>query len=92
MSSSNYLSEVSNLFIRRRRSTLCLSPLDWQLISEWKLQGIPLHVVCRAINDVFDNYDQQPKEKKKRKINSISYCAEEVESRFSDWLQSQVGK
>lgn len=89
---SNYLSEVSNLFLQRRGSSLGLSPLDWQVISEWELHNIPLHIVCRAINDVFDNYERMPKEKKKRKITSISYCQEEVETAFEDWLSLQVGK
>ena len=92
MSKSNYLLEVSSLFIRRRGSTLGLSPLDWQIVKDWEPAGIPLHVVCRSINDVFDNYEQQPKEKKKRKIQSISYCQEEIDASFERWLQLQVGK
>lgn len=88
---SNYLSEVSSLFLRRRGSPLNLSPLDWQTISEWELQGIPLHVVCRVINDVFDKYEMLPKNKK-RQIKSISYCAEEIEIAFENWLEMQVGK
>lgn len=91
MNSSNYLSQVSDLFLQRRGRTLGLSPLDWQTISEWELKGIPLHVVCRAINDVFDNYEMQPKNKK-RQIKSISYCAEEIETAFGNWLELQVGK
>jgi hypothetical protein len=91
MSSSNYLSEVSNLFLTCRGSTLHLSPLDWQLISEWELQGIPLPVVLRAINDVFDKYYMQPKAKQKP-VKSISYCAEEIEAAFEMWCELQVGK
>lgn len=91
MSNSSYLSEVSNLFLQRRGSTLQLSPLDWQIIAEWERTGIPLHIVCRAIDDVFDTYDKLPK-KKKRPIKSISYCAEEIEASFDDWLQLQTGK
>lgn len=91
MSKSNYLLEVSDLFLRRRGSTLTLSPLDWQTITEWELQGIPLRVVLRAINDVFDKYEMQPK-KKQRPVKSISYCAEEIETAFGNWLELQVGK
>lgn len=87
---SNYLSEVENLFIKRRGSTLGLSPLDWQIIAEWQRQGIPLSLVLRAINDVFDNYETLPK-KKKRPIKSISYCAEEIEASFEEFLQLRVG-
>lgn len=88
---SNYLSEVAALFVRRRGSTLHLSPLDWQTITEWEQTGVPLHVVCRAINDVFDNYYRQPK-KKQHPVKSISYCAEEIETAFESWLELQVGK
>ncbi len=68
-----------------------MSPLDWQMIAEWEEIGIPLHVVCRAINDVFDNYFKQPK-KKQRPVKSISYCAESAEEAFESWLALQVGK
>ncbi|MDQ3132413.1 MAG: hypothetical protein M3Q99_16825 [Acidobacteriota bacterium] len=91
MSSSNYLSEVSDLFLQRRGRSLNLSPLDWQTISEWESSGIPLHVVCRAINDVFNKYDEQPKAKQSA-IKSISYCAEAIEAGFEDWCKLQVGR
>lgn len=83
--------EVSNSFLQRRGSTLQMSPLDWQLISEWELQQIPLRVVCRAINDVFDKYHEQPK-KKQRPVKSIAYCADEIETAFDNWCELQVGK
>lgn len=91
MSSSNYLSEVVNLFLTRRSSTLNLSPLDWQIVAAWEKQGIPLHIVIRAINGVFDKYYMQPKAKQKP-IKSISYCSEEIQIAFENWLQLQVGK
>lgn len=91
MSNSNYLSEVSDLFLRRRGTTLNLSPLDWQKISEWELEQIPLRIVIRAINDVFDTIEQKPK-RLRPQIKSISYCAEEIEIAFEEWLSLQVGK
>lgn len=74
MSNSNYLSEVAELFLKRRGSTLGLSPLDWELIANWERAGIPLRIVCRAIDDVFDKYYMQPKSKQ-RPVKSIAYCA-----------------
>lgn len=88
---TNYLLEVSDLFLRRRGGTLNLSPLDWQLISEWELQRIPLRIVIRAINDVFDNIEQKPKNLRPR-VKSISYCQEEIEAAFENWREMQVGK
>lgn len=87
---SSYLSEVSDLFLQRRGSTLGLSPLDWQMISEWELKGIPLAVVCRAIDEVFGKYEKLPKNKK-RTVKSISYCAEEIETAFEIWRELQIG-
>ncbi len=88
---TNYLLEVSDLFLRRRGGTLNLSPLDWQTISEWELHNIPLHVVIRAINDVFDIIEQKPKHLRPR-VKSISYCSEEIEAAFENWREMQVGR
>lgn len=88
---SNYINEVSDLFIQRRGSTLFLSPLDWQIIARWESSGIPLHVVCRAIDEQFDKRQRQPKAKQ-RPVKSISYCAEEIDSAFENWLELKIGK
>lgn len=87
---SNYLSEVSDLFLRRRGTTLNLSPMDWQIISEWELH-IPLFIVLRSINNVFDIIEMKPKHLRPR-VKSISYCAEEIEIAYEEWAALQVGK
>jgi len=87
----NYVTEVANTFIKRRGTVLFLSPLDQQMILDWQTEGIPLHIVCRAIDDVFNYRDQLPK-KKRRAVRTISYCAEEVEAAFSEWCEMQVGR
>ena len=86
----NYFSEIEETFIRRRGKSLLLSPLDWALIETWNEKKIPLHIVLRGIEKVFDIYDAKPK--KKRTIKSLSYCREEVEAQYEDWLETQVGK
>ncbi len=88
---SNYISEVADLFLRRRGSTLNLSPLDWQTISEWELQQIPLRVVIRAINDIFDKIEMKLKHLRPR-VKSISFCAEEIQTAFVNWREMQVGR
>lgn len=88
---ANYLSEVSDLFLRRRGSTLGLSPLDWQTIDQWERDGIPLRIVIRVINEVFDNIEMKPKKLRPR-VKSISYCADEIEIAFENWCELQVGK
>jgi hypothetical protein len=85
----NYFTEVEEEFVRRRGKPLLISPLDWALIESWKNAGIPLHVVIRAINQAFDAYDARPR--KYRKVNSVFYCQQEVESTFADYRLAQVG-
>lgn len=86
----NYFSEIEETFIRRRGKNLFLSPLDWALIETWQEREVPLHIVLRGIEKVFDSYDAKPK--KNRTIKSLMYCREEIEAQFEEWLESQVGK
>jgi hypothetical protein len=85
----NYFTEIEDTFVRRRGKHLFLSPLDWALIDGWKERGIPLHIVIRAIESVFDVYDRQPAGT--RTIKSLFYCREEIESTYLEWLNSRVG-
>ena len=86
----NYYSEIEDTFIRRRAKNLFLSPLDWALIETWQERGIPLHIVIRAIESVFDVFDKQPVGT--RTIKSLFYCREEIEAQYLEWTQSQTGK
>ena len=85
----NYYSEIEDTFIRRRGKMLLLSPLDWALMEVWQERQIPLHVVLRAIEKVFDNHE---KSAKKRTIKGLTFCREEIEVQHEEWLESQVGK
>ncbi len=85
----NYFTEVEEEFVRRRGKPMLVSPLDWALIESWKIAGIPLHVVLRAINKSFDSYDARAR--KYRKVNSIFYCQQEVEASFAEYRLAQVG-
>ena len=86
----NYFSEIEELFIRRRGRNLLLSPLDWALIETWQEREIPLHIILRAIEKVFDGVDKQPA--KKRAVKSLLYCREEIEAQHAAWLEMQIGK
>jgi hypothetical protein len=86
----NYFSEIEETFVRRRGRNLLLSPLDWALIETWQERGIPLRVVLRSIERVFDGVDKQPAQK--RTVKSLMYCREEIEVQYADWIQTQVGK
>lgn len=85
----NYFTEVEDTFVRRRGAHLLVSPLDWALIESWKEIGIPLHVVLRAIESAFDQFDSRPHPH--RRVNSIFYCQQAVESAFEEHRQSMVG-
>ncbi len=86
----NYFSEIEETFIRRRGRNLLLSPLDWALIETWQERGIPLRIVLRGIEKVFDGVDKQPAQK--RTVKSLIYCREEIEAQYAEWLETQVGK
>lgn len=86
----NYFSEIEETFIRRRGRNLLLSPLDWALIESWQEREIPLHIVVRAIENVFDAHDKKPKNS--RPIKSLFYCKDEIESQYAGWLAMQSGK
>ena len=85
----NYFTEVEEEFVRRRGKPMFISPLDWALVESWKSAGIPLHVVVRAINEAFDAYDAR--KNRYRKVNSIFYCEQAVETLFAEYRLAQVG-
>jgi hypothetical protein len=84
----DYFNEIEDLFIRRRGKHLLLSPVDWALMESWKEKKIPLRIVLRGIDQVFDRHDAR---RQQRSVKSLLYCQEEVEAQFSEWLQGQVG-
>ena len=86
----NYFTDIEETFIKRRGKHLLLSPLDWALIESWQERGIPLRIVLRGIENVFDAIDKNPN--RQRTIKSLTYCREEVESQYAEWLETQVGK
>jgi hypothetical protein len=85
----NYFTEIEEAFIRRRGRNLLLSPLDWALIESWQEREIPLHIVLRAIESVFDAMEKKPS--RTRSIKSISYCKEEIEAQYEEWVRSRTG-
>ena len=54
----------------------------------WKQQGIPLHIVLRAVEKSFDSYEARPR---KRAVKTLFYCQEEVEAQYAEWLESRLG-
>ena len=85
----NYYTEIEETFVRRRGKNLLLSPIDWAMIEGWQERGVPLHVVIRGIETVFDGFDKKPSP---RSIKGLLYCREEIEAQFQEWLAMQAGK
>jgi hypothetical protein len=88
MTRFDYFDDIEETFVRLRGKALILSPLDWQLIQQWKDDGVPLHIVISAIEEVFEKHKAR---KSRRPIASLSYCKSEVEARFAEWKESRVG-
>ena len=85
----NYFTEIEEHYQRRRGTIAPLSTLDWALIETWKDAGIPLEAVLRGVDTAFDRYAQRPS--KTKKINSLTYCAQEVLSTAEDMKEASVG-
>jgi len=85
----NYFTEVEETFVRRRGKHLFLSPIDWAMIEGWQERGIPLHLVIRGIETVFDGFEKKPGP---RSIKGLLYCREEIEAQYQEWLTMQTGK
>jgi hypothetical protein len=87
----NYFTEIEETFIRRRGRNLLLSPLDWALIETWQERDVPLHIILRGIEKVFDGVDAASPQRR-RSVKSLMYCREEIEAQYTDWLERQTGK
>ena len=74
--SSNYFTEIEEHFRQARGTPLFrLSPLDWALVETWKDAGVPVEAAHKGIERVFEKWRAR---KHKTRINSLSYCAQEV--------------
>lgn len=87
----NYFTEIEEHFVRRRGKHLYVSSLDWAIIESWKDMGIPLHIVLRGIDRVFDAREASPRPGFGKLINSIIYCQQEVLTCFEEYRHSRVG-
>ncbi|MGD1024096.1 MAG: hypothetical protein ABR880_15020 [Candidatus Sulfotelmatobacter sp.] len=85
----NYFTEIEEQFLRRRGGGLLLTTLDWALIETWKDAGIPLEAALRGIDAAFDRYDARPS--KIKKVNSLTYCSQEVLAAAEDMKEAAVG-
>ena len=87
----NYFTEIEEHFQRRRGSLLLLSTIDWALIETWREAGIPLAAVLQGIDTAFDKYDARKGKSRVRRVNGLSYCAQEVLSAVEAMQEAAVG-
>jgi hypothetical protein len=76
-----YFQAVEEIFVRLRGAPLLLSPADWQVARRWHREGIPLDLVRRALESVFEKRKERGS---KGKISSLRYCAPAVEAAWGE--------
>ena len=76
-----YFQAIEEIFVRLRGAPLLLSPADWQVARRWHQEGIPLDLVRRSLEEVFEKRKERAT---KGKINSLRYCAPAVEAAWAD--------
>ncbi len=55
----NYFSSVEQFFLSLKDSGLALSAADYHLISQWESRGIPVRLLCRAIENTYMEFIKQ---------------------------------
>lgn len=88
MDEADYVQTIEETFIRHRGNGLVLSSMDSQLIHSWRERGVPLHIVLSAIEEVMGNHRRG---NQRRQVRSLSYCVEEIEASYAEWLNGRVG-
>jgi hypothetical protein len=86
-----YEEQVQAFFLAFRGSGVSLSPLDADVLLDWKSRGVPYPVICRGIRLSAEAVvrDSRPEEARLRSLRS---CRKAVESEFRRFLGRSVGR
>lgn len=76
-----YFRAVEETFIRLRGAPLLLSPADWKTAERWYEEGIPLELVERVLEELFERLRERDPE---RRIHSLRYCSRAVEAAWRE--------
>jgi hypothetical protein len=76
-----YFQAIEETFVRLRGAPLLLSPADWRVASGWHTRAIPLEVVRRVLEEVFERRRQRGT---RGRISSLRYCAPAVEAAWQE--------
>lgn len=55
----NYLTHVEQFFLALKGSGLSLSASDYDLITQWETRGVPVQMLCRAIESAYQRAGKQ---------------------------------
>lgn len=70
-----YFQAIEEVFVRLRGAPLLLPPKDWQTARAWHREGIPLDLVLRAVEEVFERRRERGEE---GKVLYLHYCERAV--------------
>jgi len=76
-----YFQAIEAVFIGLRGAPLLLSPKDWQTARDWHRRGIPLDLVTRTLQEVFERRRERGDEDK---ISSLRYCHRAVKAAWKE--------
>ena len=80
-SDHSYFQAIEEVFVALRGAPLLLSPADWQVARRWHREGIPLDLVKKTLQEVFEKRKERGA---KGKISSLRYCAPSVEAAWEE--------
>jgi hypothetical protein len=87
---ASFLEYVQAYFLAFRGDGVSLSPLDMQLLSDWRDQGIPHRVICRAIRQAAEAVHYH--ERKGAGLRTLRSCRLHVEREFRRFQGLSVGR
>lgn len=76
-----YFQAIEEVFVRLRGAPLLLSPKDWQTARTWHREGIPLGLVLRTLEEVFEGRRERGDQDK---ISSLRYCSRAVRAAWTE--------
>lgn len=80
---ASYLEQVQAYFLAFRGDGVALSPLDAQLLADWKSRQIPYSVICRAIRKSAESLVYNGKQG--ARLRTLRSCRQAVEREFCRW-------
>ncbi|MGD2114214.1 MAG: hypothetical protein PVG07_04115 [Acidobacteriota bacterium] len=71
LSDHAYFQAIEGVFVELRGAPLLLSPKDWQTARDWHREGIPLDLVLRTLEEVFERRRERGEDSA---VGSLRYC------------------